>query len=150
MICASSFARPQNQRRDPNWFSLVILRKKAGRSNSNDLEIPGGEKNRLSFSKEKFLNITPSSKVDVSDVSVSEGSSTAAEQLKPSPKRETNRRCHRKIQIWSFWISLYGLFTCYCFQILCHFKMGNKVWQGFSGLTGFNRKILVTSVSLSV
>ena len=82
--------------------SILVLRKTAGRANSNDLEIPGGEKSRiyllrLSFSKEKkFLNVTPSSKLDVGDVSVSKGSSTAAEQLKP---RETNRRCDWKIQI---------------------------------------------------
>ena len=43
MICASSFARPQNERRDHSWLSLVILRKMVGRANSNDLEIPGGE-----------------------------------------------------------------------------------------------------------
>ena len=65
----------------------------AGRANSNDLEIPGGGKSRiyflrLSFSKEKeFLNVTPSSKVDVGDVSVSGESSTAAEQLKPKEKQ---------------------------------------------------------------
>ena len=47
-------------------------------------------------------------------------------------KRETNRRCHWKIQIWLFWISLNGLFICYCFQIICHFQTRNKVWQGFS------------------
>ena len=33
------------------------------------------------------MNVTPSSKVDVGDVSVSEGSSTAAEQLKPKEKQ---------------------------------------------------------------
>ena len=33
------------------------------------------------------MNITSSSKVDVGDVSVSEGSSTAAEQLKPKEKQ---------------------------------------------------------------
>ena len=68
-----------------------------------------------------YLNVTPSSKVDVGDVAVSLGSLTAAEQLK------TNRRCHWKIQIWSFWISLYGLFICYCFQIICHFQMHNTL-----------------------
>ena len=33
------------------------------------------------------MNVTPSSKVDVGDVSVSEGSSTAAKQLKPKEKQ---------------------------------------------------------------
>ena len=33
------------------------------------------------------MNVTPSSKVDVGDVSLSEGSSTAAEQLKPKEKQ---------------------------------------------------------------
>ena len=33
------------------------------------------------------MNVTPSSKVDVGDVSVSEGSSTAAEQLKTKEKQ---------------------------------------------------------------
>ena len=33
------------------------------------------------------MNVTPRSKVDVGDVSVSEGSSTAAEQLKPKEKQ---------------------------------------------------------------
>ena len=33
------------------------------------------------------MNVTPSSKVDVGDVSVSEESSTAAEQLKPKEKQ---------------------------------------------------------------
>ena len=45
---------------------------------------------RLSFSKEKkFLNVTPSSKVDVGDgdVSVSEESPTAAEQLNSKEKQ---------------------------------------------------------------
>ena len=42
------------------WLSLVILLKIIGRANSNDLEIPGGEKSRIyfirfSFSKEKIL-----------------------------------------------------------------------------------------------
>ena len=41
----------------------------------------------LSFSKEKFLNVTPSSELDVGDVSLSKGSSTAAEQLKPKEKQ---------------------------------------------------------------
>ena len=40
--------------------SLVLLRKMAGRTNFNDLEIPGQEKSRfyflrLSFSKEKII-----------------------------------------------------------------------------------------------
>ena len=38
--------------------SLVLLRKMAGRTNFNDLEIPGGERSiyvlRLSFSQEKI------------------------------------------------------------------------------------------------
>ena len=46
------------------------------------------------FKGKKFLNVTPSSKVDVGDVSVSEGSCRTAQT-----KRETNRRCHWKIQI---------------------------------------------------
>ena len=33
------------------------------------------------------MNVTPSSKVDVGDLSLSEGSSTAAEQLKPKEKQ---------------------------------------------------------------
>ena len=53
-------------------------------ANSNDLEIPCGEKSP--FSKEKFLDAIPSSKVGVADVSVSEVSLTAAEQLKPKEK----------------------------------------------------------------
>ena len=123
------------------WLSLVIWRKMAGRANSNDLEIPGGEKShiyflRLRFQRKKILNVTPSWWC----ISV-------RGKLDTDTK---NRRCHWKIQIWLFWISLYGLFICYCFQIICHFQMRNKVWQGFSGLTGFNRKILVTCTWLSM
>ena len=46
----------------------------------------------------KFLNVSLSSKVDVGDVSVSEGSSKAAEQLKPNEKQTdvTGKfKCHR-------------------------------------------------------
>ena len=46
--------------------------------------------------------------------------------------------------------SLYGLFQCYCFQIICHFQMRNQFLQGFSRLTGFNRKILVACAWLSM
>ena len=71
---------------------LIGSRKMAWRASSNDLEIPGEEKSRfyflrLSFSRKKLLNVTPSSKVDFGDVSVSEGSSTAAEQLKRKEKQ---------------------------------------------------------------
>ena len=72
---------------------LIGSRKMAWRANSNDLEIPVEEKSRvyflrLSFSKEKkLLNVTPSSVVDFGDVSVSEGSSTAAGQLKRKEKQ---------------------------------------------------------------
>ena len=76
-------------------FSLIGTqrRKMAGTANSNDLEIPGGEKSRIYFLRLSFST----ENIDVGDLSVSEGRSTAAEQLKP--KGETNRRCHWKIQI---------------------------------------------------
>ena len=51
---------------------------------------------RLSFSKEKrFLNVTPSSKVDVGAVSAGKPDSCRTAQF----KRGTNRICHWKVQI---------------------------------------------------
>ena len=41
---------------------------------------------KVVFQRKKFLDATPSSKVGVADVSVSEVSLTAAEQLKPKEK----------------------------------------------------------------
>ena len=38
-----------------------------GRPNSIDLEVPGGDKSK----EKKYFNVTPSSKADVGDVSVS-------------------------------------------------------------------------------
>ena len=121
MICAQSFARQQNQIATTLWFSLVILGKLARRANSNDLEIPCGEKSR--FSKEKFLDATTSSKVNVAGCISVRGKLDSCRTAQT--KRETNRRCHWKIQRWSFWISLNGLFICYCFQIICHFQTRN-------------------------
>lgn len=51
------------------------------------------------FKGKKFLNVTRSSKVDVGDVSVSEGSSKAAEQPKSNKKQ----------------IDVTGKFKCYRF-----------------------------------
>ena len=42
---------------------------------------------KVVFQSKNFLDATPSSKVDVADVSVSEVSLTAAEQLKPKEKQ---------------------------------------------------------------
>jgi len=51
------------------------------------------------FKGKKFLNVTQSSKVDVGDVSASEGSAKAAEQLKSNEKQ----------------IDVTGKFKCYRF-----------------------------------
>ena len=131
MICASSFTWPQNQRRDHSlalWLPVFYV-KIAGRANSYDLEIPGGDISciyflRLSFSMYLF-NVSPNSKVDFGDVSVLRGKLHSCRTAQT--KRETNRGCHWKIQIRSFWISLYGLFIFYCFQIICHFQMRTLV-----------------------
>ena len=75
----------------PLFGSLrLFYLKMPGRANSIDLEVPGGDKSK----EKKYFNVTPSSKADVGDVSVSEGSWRTAQT-----KRETNRRCHWKIQI---------------------------------------------------
>ena len=69
MICVSSFARLQNQ--TILWFFYV----NGCRANFNDLEIPCRWREKYLCSKiklftgKKFLNVTPSSKVDVGDVS---------------------------------------------------------------------------------
>ena len=75
MICASSFTWPRNQRRNHSLALWLFYVKMAGRANSYVLEMPGGDISRiyflrLSFSKKKFLNVSPSSKVDFGDVSV--------------------------------------------------------------------------------
>ena len=93
------------------------------------------------------MNVIPSSKVDVGDVSVSEESSTPAEQLKT--KKKQIEYVTGKFRYDRFG-TLYDLFQCYCFQIICHFQMRNKFLQGFSRLTGFNRKILVACAWLSM
>ena len=75
----------------PLFGSLrLFYLKMAGRANSIDLEVPGGDKSK----EKKHFNVTPRSKADVGDVSVSEGSGRTAQT-----KRETNKRCHWKIQI---------------------------------------------------
>ena len=86
----------------------------AWRANSNDLEIPGGEKIRIYFLiklfKEKILNATPSSKVDVGEISVSEGSSTASEQLKPKEKQKMSLEKYMTVLgnfVWSIYMLLY-------------------------------------------
>ena len=72
------------------------------------------------------MNVTPSSKVDVGDVSVSEESSTAAEQLKTKEKQIEYVTGKFRYDRFGY-LNLYGLFLCYCFQIICHFQMRNKV-----------------------
>jgi len=102
------------------WLFYV---KMVGRANSNDLEIPGGE----SFSKEKIVNVIPSSKVGVGHVSVSEGSSTAAEQLKPKAKQIEDVTGKFRYDRFGYF---YGLFMCHWFQIICHSQMCNRVLIG--------------------
>ena len=62
---------------------------------------------------------------------MSEGSSTAAEQLKPKEKQIEN-------VTGKFRYDRLGYICVAYFQVICHFQMRNKVKQGFSGLTGFN------------
>ena len=86
----------------------------AWRANSNDLEIPGGEKIRIyflikPFKEKKILNPTPSSKVDVGEISVSEGSSTASKQLKPKKKQMSLEKYMIVLGnfVWSIYMLLY-------------------------------------------
>ena len=60
--------------------------KLARRANSNELEIPCGEKSRFSKEKNSWMQQMVA-KLMLPDVSVSEVSLTAAEQLKPKEKQ---------------------------------------------------------------
>ena len=63
----------------------------------------------LSLSKKKILNPTPSSKVDVGEISVSEGSSTASKQLKPKKKQMSLEKYMIVLGkfVWSIYMLLY-------------------------------------------
>ena len=67
-----------------------------------------------------YLNVTPSSKVDVGDVAVSQGSLTAAEQLKPKEKQ-------REDVTEKFRYDHFGYLCMVYFQIICHFQMRNTL-----------------------
>ena len=77
------------------------------------------------------MNVTPSGKVDVGDISVSAGSSTGAEQLKPNEKQIEVFTIKFIYDCFGYLCMLYVYCICYSFQ------MRNKVWQSFSGVTGF-------------
>ena len=66
------------------------------------------------------MNVTPSSKVDVGDVAVSQGSLTAAEQLKPKEKQ-------REDVTGKFRYDHFGYLCMVYFQIICHFQMRNTL-----------------------
>ena len=69
------------------------------------------------------MNVTPSSKVDVADVSVSEGSSTATEQFKPKEKQIENVTGKFRYDHFGYLCMVY--FIRYCFPIICLFEMHN-------------------------